>query len=283
LKPTENWLQEINKKFRQQDVHPRQRPFRALEEFSKEFNCSVLIPSEIADAIFNWFNKNTTIGSNYIGPLYRGAYYFDSVFWPVYIPIIYGEVELHAFSALETMHENFKAQIKADRMELWNYTSLWVDCLDYAYGFNDLLHDRRFGGLAINFIRSGNKELTGAIAMLLQNRPEVKSVESCRMSIEMFLKAIIIEKVGWNENKLKNKIGHNLKKAGQKVVELTDKKELRKILPEYDFLPDIHERYSGKDWEPKYLWKAYCLAQATATSFTRMYSDRDTRPQVLGK
>ena len=260
---------------RKADIHPRQRPFKSLDEFSKEFNCPVLIPSETADIIFNWFNKNTPSGSQAIGPLFRGAYYFDSLFWPVYVPIIYGRVQIDAFSALETMHENFKTQIKADRTELWNYTLLWADCVDYAYGFDDLRHDERFEGLTKNFIQSGNKELSGAIAMLLQNRPESKSIESCRMAIEMFLKAIIIEKAGWNENKLRKNIGHNLNTAAQKVIELTDRKELKKLLPEYDFFPAIHERYSGKDWEPKYLWKAYCLSQATATIFTKMYSDRD--------
>lgn len=281
MEPTEEWLKTINEEFRKADIHPRQRPFRAIEAFSRQFNCSVYIPSNTADMIFEWFKKNTPEGSQVIGALFRGVYYFDSVFWPVYIPIAYGQVQINAFSSLETMSEVFKKQIEADKMELWNYVLLWVDCLDYAYGYDDLLHDSRFIGLAGNFMRSGNKELTAAVAMLLQHRPEAKAMESCRMGVEMFLKSIIVANLGWSEEQVKRKISHDLNIAVREVTTATNNDEIKKLGPEYAFFPEIDERYSGRDWKPIDLWRGYCLVQATATIFTRMYSDRDTRSQIV--
>jgi len=52
MKPTEEWLIAINERFRKEDIHPKGRPFLALEAFSKEFNCSIAIPSETANMIF---------------------------------------------------------------------------------------------------------------------------------------------------------------------------------------------------------------------------------------
>lgn len=271
----------MNQQFRKANIHPRQRPFRAVEEFSKQFKCSVAIPSQTANVIFDWFKKNTLEGSQIIGALFRGTYYFDSVFWPVYIPIGYGQFLLNAFSSLETMPDNFKKQIEADRMELWNYVLLWVDCLDYAYGYDDLIKDSLFSNLAGNFMKSGNNELTAAVCMLLQQNPESKAIGSCRMVVEMFLKSIIINRASWSEKQVRNRTGHDLIKAAVEVINITGNTELEKLKVEYSFFPEIHDRYSGKVWSPINLWRGYCLAQATATIFTRMYSDRDTRNQIM--
>jgi len=281
MKPTEEWLNAKNNEFRKADVHPRQRPFRAIEAFSKESDCPVYVPSPVADLIFDWFKQNTPEGSQIIGPLFRGAYYFDSVFWPVYIPLGYGQFQIDALSSLETMPETFKKQIQTDKMELWNYVLLWVDCLDYAYGYDDLRHDSRFKGLAGNFMKSGNKELVAAVALLLQHRPEAKAIESCRMTVEMFLKSVITANAGWSEEQVRKKISHDLNKAAREVISLIDNNELKKLESEYSFFPEIHERYSGKDWKPVDLWRGYCLAQSTATICTRIYSNRDTRNQIM--
>jgi hypothetical protein len=36
--PSEDWLKKITGKLRRKDVHPKARPFLAIDEFSKEFN-----------------------------------------------------------------------------------------------------------------------------------------------------------------------------------------------------------------------------------------------------
>jgi hypothetical protein len=59
MKPTEEWLIAINKKFSEENIPPIARTFRALEIFSKEFKCSVAIPSEAFSTISEWFYKNT--------------------------------------------------------------------------------------------------------------------------------------------------------------------------------------------------------------------------------
>ncbi|MCM8797048.1 MAG: hypothetical protein NC923_04130 [Candidatus Omnitrophica bacterium] len=283
MRPTEEWLRAINERFRKEDIPPRARPFLALKAFSEDFKCNVSIPSEVTNTICEWFYKNTQEGSHKIGSLYRGVYYFDSCFWPVYIPIVYGKVPLNAFDSLPSMSETLKNQIKANTKELWSFILLWVDCLDYAYGYDDIIKNPRFKGLALNFIKSADKELRAAVSLLLQDFPETKAIESTRMAVEMFFKAIIIIATGWNEDKVRKKIGHSLIVAAQEAFNFTQSKEIKEIEKKLSFYPEINERYAGKDWKARELWKGYCLAQVVATIFTRLHSDRDTRQQILRK
>lgn len=280
MKPTEEWLVAINKKFRKENIPPIARPFCALEAFSKEFKCIVAIPSEAFNTISEWFYKNTKEGSHNIGPAYRGVYYFDACFWPVDIPIIYGKPLVKPFSSLQSMSEPLKNQIKADKKQLFSFLSLWTDCLDYAYGYEDIIKDSKFKDLALNFIKSADKELRSTASLLLQDYPEMKAIEGARMSVEMFLKAIVIIANDWDEDAIKKKIGHNLTKAAQEAFNCTHNEEIKEIEKRFRIFPDIHERYAGKDWKPPELWKGYCIAQVVATIFTRLHSERDTRQQI---
>jgi hypothetical protein len=280
IKPTEGWLIAINEKFRKQDISPKGRPFLALEAFYKEFKCSI-VPSETINLIFEWFYKNTKEGSHSIGPLYRGVYYFDSCFWSVYILQQFGQCKINAFDSLQTMPINFKDQIKADKKQSWDFVLLWVNCLDYAWGYEDIIVRKKFQGLALNFIKSADKELRATTSLLLQETPEVKAIESARMAVEMFLKAILIITNNWSEDQVRKKIGHNLAIAAQEAINSTQSQEIKAIEKYLSFYPEIHERYAGNDWKARELWKGYCIAQAVAAAFTRLHSDRDTKQQIL--
>ena len=278
MNPTEEWLKAINEKFRKEDVHPKARPFLALKAFSKQFQCDVAISSDIANVIRQWFYNNTQEGSLKIGYLYEGVYYFDSCFWPVFIQIMYSVGRtFNIFDSLVTMSDILKTEIKSDKKELCNLRSLWVDCFDYAYGYNDIIQDSKLKGLAINLIKSADKELRSIAPLLLHDKPEPKAIENARMSVEMFLKAIIILENQWDENKIRNKIGHDLIAAGQEAFNCTHNNEIQQIMRSFALFPDIHERYSGKDWKSRELWRGYCVAQVVATIFTRLYSGRDSR------
>lgn len=283
MRITEEWLIAMNEQFRKEDISPKARPFLALEAFSKEFNCIIAIPSEVANIIFEWFYKNTKDGSHKIGPLYRGVYYFDSCFWPVYILNQYGESQVNAFDSLESMPVQFREQIKANRKQSWDFVLLWVNCLDYTWGYEDIISESKFQGLALNFIKSADKELRATTSLLLQDNPEAKAIESARMSVEMFLKATIIMANNWDEDTIRTKIGHNLVRAAQEAFNSTQNQDIKAIEKYLSFYPEINERYSGRDWKARDLWKGYCIAQAVAATFTRLHSERNTRQQILQK
>jgi len=135
---SDDWLRAINRDFREQDIEPRRRPWLAIQRYSQEFGVSVDFSSPFANRIFEWFQSHTQPGTHIIGPLFTGVFYFDACFWPVSIPHAYGTVSINALDSLESMPDTLKQEIMATPRDAWNYVLLWVDCLDYAYGFDDM-------------------------------------------------------------------------------------------------------------------------------------------------
>jgi len=161
------------------------------------------------------------------------------------------------------------------------YILSWVDCLDYAYGYDDIFKLKSFNELATNFIRSAHKELEATVSLLLEDNPQSKAIETARMAVEMFLKAILIIEDSWDEDKLRKKISHDLSKAIEYCINVTGSKELQNLKSLLSVFPAVGERYEGKSRKTAELWQGYTLAQVVGAIFTRMFSDRDTRPQLF--
>lgn len=273
----EEWLEALNKKFREEDIAPARRPWLAIQEWSTINNLPILIPSEKAKRIFDWFDKNCKQGSQTIGPLYTGIFYFDSAFWPFYIPICYGTVELKPFDSLKTMPGDLKVQLQSNSAKAVEFVALWADCFDYAYGFDDIRGACGFQG---EMLRSGNKELTATVTLLIEHQPNPKSIESARMATEMYLKALLSFKSGLTE-KGAIKFKHQIEKLiDESLLQLGNHQDLKAIRPMLTALPPIHERYKGKDRTLKEMWCAYITAQFTGATIVRLLTDRDIRSNI---
>ena len=173
--PSEDWLKKINEKLRREHVHPDSRTFIAFKEFAKEFNYPFLdLTSDEARVICKWFSENTKSSSR---EMYRGAYYFDSCFWFVNVYILPGkQFGINPFDSLQ-MPDNLKQQLQSDNRESWRFIFLWVDCCDYAYGYDDMFKLRSFNELASNFIRSADKKLQATVSLLLEDNPHLKPLK----------------------------------------------------------------------------------------------------------
>lgn len=53
---SEEWIEQINKEFKENSVPHRQRAFAAYERMCLEFN-DVVLSSPEAEYLFNWFKK----------------------------------------------------------------------------------------------------------------------------------------------------------------------------------------------------------------------------------
>jgi hypothetical protein len=280
MKPSEDWLRTINEKFRREDVPPKARPILAILEYSKQFNCSWISPSDIDKTIEGWFYENTKPGSHKIGSLYKGAFYFDSCFWQIDIPIIIGCYRVNAFDSLTSMPDNLKIEVQAKHQILREFISVWLNCVDYAYGYDDILQLNKFSQLSLSFLKSAHKELQATVALLLEDTPQSKAIETARMAVEMYLKAILIIQNGWNDETQVKKIGHDLATAVQQCIEVTNNQDIEMIKEQLNFFPSINERYKAKEWKASELWFGYSIAQYIATTFTRIFSNRDSRNQI---
>ncbi len=95
----DEWLASANKRYRSESIPAKRRPFEALCEYTKEKKAAITFRSPAADQVFRWFQERSAPGAHRIGTLFTGTYFYDAHFWPVSIPIGYGNVKLDAFQA----------------------------------------------------------------------------------------------------------------------------------------------------------------------------------------
>ncbi|MCA9905955.1 MAG: hypothetical protein KC547_18995, partial [Anaerolineae bacterium] len=55
----EDWLSRRNIEMRANGTPPSKRPWEAISAYSTEFHCSVDLSSDIAKAIFKWFEERS--------------------------------------------------------------------------------------------------------------------------------------------------------------------------------------------------------------------------------
>lgn len=215
--------------------------------------------------------------------LYGAVYFYDSQFWVVSIPIIYGTVQLNALNCLHEMPEGIKHEMMADHnRQAWDYVIYWADCVEYGMGINDLRKTQGLDESGVWLLMSAKQEMrTGlypclpSIALIL-----VQSliVEWC---LRYFFRSYIALKTDLPENEAKA-IGHNLNKGLDKFIEvsgLDDWKRTRDFLKV--LFPEIHERHKEQDIMFQKLWDGYSLAHSVGTVIIRECTDRNTLELVM--
>jgi hypothetical protein len=275
--PTEEWLEQINHEFGKQNVPHGKRPWLALMKWASHAHISFPHDSSTAKTIFAWFEKNTKAGSQRIGPLYTGTFFYDTCFWPVFILVVYGTVRLNAGDSLKTMPETPKTRLGQDQNEASQYACLWADCADYGSGIPQLTAVSGANRFAGELCRSGDQQLRAAISLLLEDTPNPKAAESARMATEMFLKAFLASKSGLTEKEAKDKIRHNIEKALAACLTAEPNSELQVIRPQIGYFPDVGDRYKGAEETPARLWRTYGIAQFIGATVVRSATGRDIR------
>ncbi len=274
----EAWLAEANARYRDQELPPKQRPFQAMLDFTGAFNCSLSHDSPLTRAVFDYFYRNSAPGAHQIGLLFKGAFYFDACFWPIEMPLIFGEVRLDAFKCLETM----PIEVKRDLAHDWEpYVAHWAECCDYGYGFDDIARTAGMSAKAADFLRNGDAELTGAISQLLETRPNLKAILQLRMATEIFMKALLIQEKGLDDAGLK-KLGHSIERIAEECHATTGISTFKQVALKAGVFPDIGARYDGPELKASEVAKALLLAQRAAAAVVRKYSGRDVRAGLSG-
>ncbi len=277
---TEEWLKKLNKEFRESGVEQRRRPWEAVRRYSTEFNTSVSLFSDVANHIFEWFESNSKPGAHEIGSMFESVYFYDTQFWAISVPIIYGAVKLNALESLYQMSGEMKKELISDQKQAWDYVVYWADCVDYGLGFDDLKKTSGLDSYGMQLLKSGDQELRTSAAILNQSRPDSRAIMTCRMAVEIFFKAYIALKKGLSETEAKS-IGHDLNKGLDKFIEVSGFKNWESIRNKLAQFPAINERYAEQDIPVDKLWDGFCVAQALGTVIIREYIERNTLEQVM--
>ncbi len=278
--PPEEWFQLVNREFRAQNMDARHRPFLALDRYCKDFNVRALsFDSAPAKRIFEWFYANTKPTAHHIGSMFTGTFFYDSCFWAVDIPVGYGQFNLEAPNCLRSMSASIKEGLMSSPPDVLKYALLWVDCLDYCYGFDDIQKTFEANSFGFSLLNNADRELRTAVAQLLEHHPNSKASMSSRMAVEIYLKAFLVLKAGFPETQVKA-LNHRLGDILEKCEEVATGHDILKIKNELTVFPAIHDRYTGKELPSTTLWQAYGIAQYVAASVVRTFTDRDSRAQL---
>ncbi len=163
IKPAEllSWLSAVNQRYSAEGVPHKARPFEALSDFTREHNCSIAMDTPLARSIFDWFYQYSPPGVHQMGAFYTGVYLYDTAYWPVRIPFVFGQVKVDALGCLETMPVHIKMHLGSSVRDVSMYIDHWVNCLDYGYGKVDLTNGIQLQLGALKFFGAANAELVG--------------------------------------------------------------------------------------------------------------------------
>jgi hypothetical protein len=274
------WLSAANRRYGAEGIPHKGRPFRAMSDFTREHNCSLALDDPVTKMVFEWFYERSPPGAHQMGAVYTGIYLYDTAFWPVHVPIIFGMVSLNALDCLETMPSQIKLALESDHRDIWSYVVHWVNCMDYGYGHMDLEGGSRLRPRAQKFLGAGHYELVGANAQLLEPRPNVKAILGMRMATEIFLKATLIQERDLTERQLMN-LGHTLADSANACAEATKLTVFEEIAKSVSLYPPVSARYDDTKCSSTGVWRAAALTQLTAATFTRLYTSRDMRASIM--
>ncbi len=251
-----------------------------MSDFTREYNCSLAMDDPLAKRIFDWFYEHSPPGAHQIGSVYTGVHFYDTAFWPVNVPLIFGQVSVKALNCLETMPAKIKMVLAGDQCHIGTYMVHWVNCMDYGYGMMDLGGASQLQARASKFFGAAHSELVGANAQLLAHHPNVKAILGMRMATEIFLKAVLVQERNFTDSQLM-KISHKLEDAANACADVTKEKVFEEIGKRASLYPPVSARYDNTEWSSTSLWQAVSLSQLTAATVTRLYTDQDMRASIL--
>lgn len=273
------WLDALNREFRDLGVAQRLRPFEALSRYSKEFRINFSFDSQIAKEIFAYFEARSKPGAHNIGHQYESVFYFDAEFWTVSIPLVFGEVRLDIYDSLIEMPNSLKSALLYDQATALDYSLFWADCVDYGLGFPELLNSSNLDQFTHDLLLAGDKELRAAVSQLKENRPDSRAIMSCRLALEIFLKAYISLKVGLTENAAKN-LSHNLERSFNRFIEVSGYDSLDCVKDKLNVYPKHSDRYKDVALPRNKLWQGFEFAQSIAVLIVRENTGWNTTAQV---
>jgi hypothetical protein len=77
------------------------------------------------------------------------------------------------------------------------------------------------------------------------------------------------------------KLSHKLEDAASACAEATKEKVFEEVAKLASLYPPVSARYDDTGWSHTGVWQAAALAQLTAATVTRLYTDRDMRASIL--
>jgi len=271
-------LEEINDDLRREEVPHARRPFEAIMRASKRLGISISMRSKESDTVFKWFKEREKPGSGAVGGVYKSAFYFDSEFWAVDIPIAYGTVSIGPFDYIRDMPEETIDLLA----KTWGaqYLVFWADCADYGMGFDELCRNKDLDQFGIELLNAADQELRNTILLLLETRPKSRAILTARMATEMFIKSFLALSRGLSHEEATS-IGHNLEAGLKEFISVSGMTNWQPIVEKLKVFPPVADRYREQSVSNSALADALSIAQSLGAVTTREFTNRRIIEQIM--
>lgn len=283
-----DWLTNLDKYYASEGVELKKRPWSALELISKAKNMAKTgqdsqkaFPLNLAGVdchdIFAWYARKypqqISFPPNQILPFFHNGF-----FWRIEISMILGKPnDVPIDDIIRSIPESeFK---DLERTNLDGYHYFWADCVDYLFGYDNILKIKQFK-LGKNLLIAADEHLKTAVCALLQSPPLGKMVQQSILAVEMYLKGFLCIKKSLTEKQLKN-YGHKLDKLIDECLEIVPSSRLKHTKQSIvNLMPSVNERYVPSKDTPFKLWEIYRRTQFVAAEIMRLLSGIDNRKNM---
>ncbi len=278
----DTWLNDLYLEFRQNEIRHEDRILEVglrINAYLNNYSLSNIPEKEYA---LKWMRNRCKPNCDSL-PGSILAFYFDTEFWEIKIPLVYGNYSLDPLDYLN-MPVTLKNILKQDPKVIDHYEKYWHMCFDFDYGLKEIPQTLyKTNSFATGLLLSGAQNLNAATAALLYTNHNNQVMMSIRMALEMFIKSYIVfhdhsEKSDYEKSEyVRKEIQHDLKKGLEKIQELSP----NLINPKFfDILIKFPEnigkqRYSPENREIRDIAQCYDLTLRLGAIVTRSITDRN--------
>lgn len=274
------WLAAASERYRQDQVPHKGRPWLAASEYSREFGRPVVFGSPLERTIAEYFEENGPASAQQPEALFANAFYFDAHFWPLRIPIGFGNFALDPVACLDPMPDSVKAALRSSVPDYPRFLLHWAQCVDYAYGMSDMHSLSSVSEDTAAFVRNADAKLCGAVAQLTGSAPNTYATRDLGLSAEIWMKAFLIHRQNLNQAKLKA-FGHDIRRLAEECWKVTGDEGFKKMTTHADLYPKVADRYDGARPSEQVAWQALSMTTDVAACVIRHFSNRGMLAKVI--
>lgn len=274
-----DWLKKINQELSAAGVEHKRRPVEAILRYSLLFK-NIPISDEVSKEIYDWFQAHIKQGVLQIECRNESIYFFDAEFWVIYIPIHYGSINIDILSCLRDMPTTIKNEIIASSAIALEYKNFWDDCYVYEMGLGEIISNKKFNKFGIQTLEAADQHLKTAVKLLKDKSSDSQSAQTCTLAFEIFLKAYLVIKYDFTEEKLIS-LNHHLKKIFKEILKLSNNKNWLPIESKIKLFPKTTERYKKQILSKKEIWELFLASQTVGAIIVRELMENKELEQVI--
>jgi hypothetical protein len=273
---------EIDDELIKKGVEPYQRPHKACSLVAKKLGVAIVFgqgEDKLVRDIHDIYSKLYRSVDLVQPPLHIGVFMFKDIFFPIKIPLLYGQVKIDLSCFLKEIPENIRRWVFSDKYSGLSYFDQLIDIFDFTYSLDDIEKDEKISPEAFEYWILAKNQMEAAAATVVGSFNKYVAVQNSQLAVELVLKGVLITKE--YKNKTLKKYGHNTNKILEETLKhltAVDTVRLERVIK--NFPKFSQSRYEINSLTRIEVGRMIMGAQFIAGEILRQYSNRNLRSIV---